>query len=109
MSLRALAFDWGHTIMDEVRDGDVPLDSRPIHLMPGVLEVIPRLSLPLALWANTKSASSVDVYRWLERAGIGHHFRWVTTSVEARARNHRRRSSSTRSGEQPSSRARSSS
>ncbi len=30
MSLRALAFDGGHRIMDEVRDRDVPLDGRPI-------------------------------------------------------------------------------
>jgi FMN phosphatase YigB (HAD superfamily) len=86
MTLQAVAFDWGHTIMDEVRDRGVPLDERPIHLMPFVLDVLPQLTLPLAVWANTQGASSLDVHRWLERAGIGRFFRWVVTSVEAGAR-----------------------
>ena len=53
MLLKAVAFDWGHTV-DENRDGDIPLDVRPVHLMPGVSEVLPRIALPLVLWANTR-------------------------------------------------------
>jgi FMN phosphatase YigB (HAD superfamily) len=84
--LRAIAFDWGHTIMDEQRDRDVPLDVRPIHVMPGVLEVVPHLTCPLALWANTRVATGADVREWLVRAGLARHFRWVTTSVDAGVR-----------------------
>jgi len=46
MPLKAVAFDWGHTVMDERRDGDVPLDTRPVHLMPGVSEVLPQIPGP---------------------------------------------------------------
>ena len=38
MPLKAIAFDWGHTLMDERRDEHVPLDARSVHLMPGVAE-----------------------------------------------------------------------
>ena len=86
MHLKAIAFDWGHTVMDERRDEDVPLGLRPIHLMPGVSEVLPRIGLPLALWANTREAREDDVRRWLERAGLSSRFRWVITSVDAAAR-----------------------
>src|SRR3954467_6929325 len=86
MPLKAVAFDWGHTVMDECRDRDVPLEVRPVHLMPGVSEVLPQIALPLALWANTRVASETDVRGWLERAGLGALFRWVITSVDARAR-----------------------
>ena len=84
--LMAVAFDWGHTVMDERRDADMALSLRPIHLMPGVPEVLPRIALPLALWANTRVDAESDVRAWLERAGLNHLFRWVITSVDAGAR-----------------------
>jgi hypothetical protein len=28
---------------------DVPLEARPVHLMPGVSELLPQIALPLAL------------------------------------------------------------
>ena len=86
MTLKAVAFDWGNTVMDEYRDGDVPLDVRPIHLMPGVADVLPQVALPLALWANTATARETDLRGWLDRAGLGRFFRWVITSVDAGAR-----------------------
>ena len=86
MPLKAVAFDWGHTVMDECRDGEVPLDVRPVHLMPGVSEVLPRIALPLGLWANTRAAAETEVRGWLGRAGLSHLFRWVVTSVDAGAR-----------------------
>jgi FMN phosphatase YigB (HAD superfamily) len=86
MQFKAIAFDWGHTIMDENRDRDVSLDVRPIHLMPGVSDVLPQLAFPLALWANTHLAKEPDVRAWLRRAGLGRLFRWVSTSVDAGAR-----------------------
>jgi FMN phosphatase YigB (HAD superfamily) len=86
MRLKAVAFDWGHTVMDECRDRDVPLEVRPVHLMPGVAEVLPQIALPLALWANTRIASETAVRGWLERAGLSALFRWVVTSVDAGAR-----------------------
>lgn len=86
MTLKAVAFDWGHTLMDENRDGDVPLGARPVHLMPGVVEALPQLALPMALWANTRVAAECDVRAWLDRACLGYLFRWVITSVDAGAR-----------------------
>ncbi len=86
MPLKAVSFDWGHTVMDECRDGEISLDLRPVHLMPGVSEVLPQIALPLALWANTRVAAETDVRGWLERAGLNTLFRWVITSVDAGAR-----------------------
>jgi Transcriptional regulator PadR-like family len=85
MLLKAVAFDWGHTVVDENRDVDIPLDVRPVHVMPGVSEVLPRIALPLALWANTRLARESGVRMWLRRAGLDHVFRWVMTSVDAGA------------------------
>ena len=83
MPFKAVAFDWGHTVMDERRDGDIPLGARPIHLMPGVSEVLPQITLPLALWANTRVATETDVRGWLERAdrtpGRQHEYRDTAT------------------------------
>ena len=42
--VKVLAFDWGHTLMDERRDRHVPLDDRPAHLMPGVREALSGLA-----------------------------------------------------------------
>jgi putative hydrolase of the HAD superfamily len=84
--VKALAFDLGHTLMDELRDRDVPMDVRPVHLMPGAAEVVPRMTLPLAVWANTRVAREADVRRWLDRAGLGGAVRWVITSIDAGAR-----------------------
>jgi FMN phosphatase YigB (HAD superfamily) len=84
--LMAVAFDWGHTVMNERLDADMPLRTRPVHLMPGVAEVLPRLAVPLALWANTRVDREGDVRQWLERAGLNHLFRWVVTSIDAGAR-----------------------
>lgn len=86
MLLEAIAFDWGHTIMDERQDEHIPLDIRPVHLMPGVVEVLPQLTLPLAVWANTRVAREAMVHGWLDRAGLAALFRWVVTSVDAGAR-----------------------
>src|SRR5262249_6660026 len=69
--MKAIAFDWGHTLIDERRDEHIPLDTRPVYVMPGVVEVVPRLTLPLAVWANTRVASEAAVRRWLDRAGLG--------------------------------------
>ena len=72
--------------MDERGDANVPIQTRAIHLMPGVAEVLPRLTMPLALWANTRVARDADVRRWLERAGLASRFESVITSVDAGAR-----------------------
>jgi HAD superfamily hydrolase (TIGR01493 family) len=85
MPLKAVAFDWGHTLMDERRDEHVPLHARSVHLMPGVADVLPQLALPLAVWANTRVVGEAAVRDWLDRARLG-PFQWVITSVEAGAR-----------------------
>src|SRR5262245_34292353 len=80
MPLKAIAFDWGHTLMDERRDEHIPLDNRPVHLMPGVADVLQKLTLPLAVWANTRVARETAVRGWLDRGGLDPLFQWVITS-----------------------------
>jgi hypothetical protein len=75
--IKSVAFDFGHTLIDERKDGDVPHESRPVHLMPEVSEVLPFLPLPLAVWANTRTASEAELRQWLDRAGIGQFCTWV--------------------------------
>ena len=80
--IRAVAFDFGHTLVDEQRDASIPLESRAVHLMPEVAETLPRIPVPLAVWANTRTATGTDLQQFLDRAGIGRFFTCVVTSVE---------------------------
>ena len=84
-------FDFGHTIMNELRGREIPLHARPICLMPGLPDILPRIALKMGIWANTKVARETDIRRWLRRAGIGVYFTWVVTSVDAGARKPDRR------------------
>ena len=81
--IRAVAFDFGHTLVDEQRDASAPLNSRAVHLMPEVSETLPRIPAPLAVWANTRTATGNDLQQFLDRAGIGRFFAWIVTSVDA--------------------------
>lgn len=81
--LKAVVFDFGHTLMDEVRNADVSLGLHPAYLMPCVRRILPRIPLPMGVWANTTTAREHEVRRWLSRAGIGDYFDWVVTSVDA--------------------------
>jgi len=80
--LKAVMFDWGHTLLDEVSDREIPLDKCPINLMPGVLEVLSQIDLPMGVWANTNSYSASDIELWLRRAEIGEYFGCVVTSSD---------------------------
>jgi putative hydrolase of the HAD superfamily len=44
------------------------------------------LTLPLAVWANTRVVAEAAVRAWLDRAGLGPLFHWVITSVDAGVR-----------------------
>jgi len=81
--IRAVAFDFGHTIVNEKKGAANPLESRPIHLMPDVPEILPRIPVPMAVWANTRTATSSELRQFLDRAGIGRFFTCVVTSVDA--------------------------
>jgi FMN phosphatase YigB (HAD superfamily) len=81
--IRAVAFDFGHTLVNEEKDAANPLESRPIYLMPDVSEILPRIPVPMAVWANTQTATSSDLRRFLDRAAIGRFFTCVVTSVDA--------------------------
>lgn len=83
MILKLVAFDLGHTLVDEQQDVTTLSESWPVRLMPEVLEVLPAISIPLAVWANTQTATGADLRRFLDRAGIGRFFSWVITSVDA--------------------------
>jgi len=48
-----------------------------------VSETLPRIPVPLAVWANTRTATGSELRRFLDRAGIGRFFTGVVTSVDA--------------------------
>jgi HAD superfamily hydrolase (TIGR01493 family) len=81
--IRAVAFDFGHTLVEEQRDASIPLETSAVHLMPAVSETLPCIPVPLAVWANTRTARGTDLQQVLDRAGIGRFFSWVVTSVDA--------------------------
>ena len=83
---RAIAFDFGHTLMDERIDILAVTDHREEHLMPGARDALERLTLPVAIWANTRVADADNVRQWLRRAALFDHVAWVVTSVDASAR-----------------------
>lgn len=84
MPLKAIAFDVGHTLIDERIDAATFVP--PVQLMPHVLEVLPQIDLPMAAWSNTRSAREAEVRKLLWAAGIEQFFRWVITSIDAGCR-----------------------
>lgn len=79
--IKMVIFDWGHTIMDEEKDINIPWEARPSHLMPGVKQTLQRITLPMGIWANTKVATEFDVRKWLEKAEIDNYFTCIVTST----------------------------
>jgi len=79
--LRAVLFDWGHTIIHETADAHLDLLKRPIHLMPDVETVLPQIGLPMGIWANTRTPGP-GIREWLARAGVSNYFEWVVTSED---------------------------
>lgn len=84
MSLKAIAFDVGHTLIDERIDA--ASFAPPVQLMPYVREVLPHIDLPMAAWSNTGSAREAEVRKLLRAAGIEQFFSWVITSIDAGCR-----------------------
>jgi len=80
--IKVLSFDLGHTILDERAGQDVDIRFRTAIPMPGVLEALPKIRLPMAIWANTRDATAGDVKRWLSRAALDRYFRWIVTSSD---------------------------
>jgi len=79
--LKLVAFDVGHTLIDEGIDASTFVP--PVRLMPGVKEVLPQIRLPMAAWSNTKSAREAEVRKLLAAADIAQFFTRIVTSVEA--------------------------
>jgi len=77
--------------MDELKGGEIPLALRPVHLMPGLPDILPHIAFRMGIWANTRVAREHDIRLWLRRANINDHFEWVITSVDAGARKPDRR------------------
>jgi putative hydrolase of the HAD superfamily len=89
---KAVMFDFGHTIIDELTDRHIPLVSRAVYLMPGVCEILPLIKYKMGIWANTIGAvGEQDIRIWLKKAGIDEYFTWIATSSDARARKPDRR------------------
>lgn len=81
MPFKAIAFDVGHTLIDERIDAASFVE--PIQLMPHVLDVLPQIDLPMAAWSNTRSARENEVRHLLRAARIDQFFTWVVTSIDA--------------------------
>ena len=85
--LKAVMFDFGHTIMDELKDRHIPLASRSVYLMPGLYEILPLIKYKMGIWANTTEvAGEQEIRIWLRKAGIDKYFKWIATSGDAKAR-----------------------
>jgi putative hydrolase of the HAD superfamily len=80
--LKAVIFDFGHTIKREDPCGDPYLKDSPIDLMPGAREAIETIRLPKGIWANTRVATASDIRNWLVRANLDRHISWVAASFE---------------------------
>jgi hypothetical protein len=52
--IKVVAFDLGHTILNEEAGRDLDIAIRPAIPMPGVLDALPNIRLSMALWANTQ-------------------------------------------------------
>ena len=94
MPIRAVAFDFGHTIIDERLDIMRLSAHDEHHLMPGARHVLSALPVPVAIWANTRVARDCDVRAWFERADLARHVRG-TSHPKTRARENPRQPSST--------------
>jgi len=46
--------------------------------------LLPQIALPMAVWANTRTAAETEVRRLLRIAAIEQYFACVVTSVEGR-------------------------
>lgn len=84
MPLKLVAFDVGHTLIDE--GIDAATFTPPVRPMEGVREALQQIQLPMAAWSNTRTAREADVRRLLAAADIGMFFTWVVTSVDAGSR-----------------------
>lgn len=84
MPLKLVAFDVGHTLIDE--GIDAATFAAPVWPMAGVRETLLQIQLPMAAWSNTRSAREADVRRLLMAADIGQFFTWIVTSVDAGSR-----------------------
>ena len=88
--LKAVMFDFGHTIIDELKERHVPVASRSVRLMPGLPGILPQIKLKMGIWANS-DAGEQELRLWLRRARINEYFEWVITSEDAGARKPSRR------------------
>ena len=75
--VKAVAFDFGHTLLDETAQ------RAPLHLMPGVREILPGIDVPMAVWANTRTAREPEIRRILRTVQIEQYFSMVVTSCDA--------------------------
>jgi FMN phosphatase YigB (HAD superfamily) len=80
--LKAVIFDFGHTIMREGSCADPYLRDCAVDLMPGAREAIEMIRLPKGIWANTRVATAADIRDWLQRAGLDRRISWVAASYE---------------------------
>src|SRR5215510_8103538 len=70
-------FDLGHTLVEE----NTAIDDPP-KLMPGVLEAMGGITLPMGVWSNTNDSTGAHIREWLGKISFDKHFRWIVTSYQ---------------------------
>jgi putative hydrolase of the HAD superfamily len=80
--IKVVAFDFGHTLLDEEVDNHLELHRRAAVPMPGALEALSSIKIPMAVWANTRDATASDIRKRLDRAGFQRYFQWIVTSFD---------------------------
>jgi len=81
--IRLISFDLGRTILDEEVGREIDIRFRPAVPMPGVLDVLPQIGLPMSIWANTRASTAREVREWLGSAELDRYFKWIITSSDA--------------------------
>ncbi|HMN12659.1 MAG TPA: HAD-IIIA family hydrolase [Bellilinea sp.] len=85
MSIQALIFDFGGTLIDESKGFEGPCVFWPeIDLLPGVAETVPELGrkYKLLVASNAEQSNGEMIHAALKRAGIGQHFEACYTPKE---------------------------
>lgn len=80
--IKAIIFDWGHTVMNELEYKRIPLRSRPVVVMPGLQEILSKIHFKKGIWANTNRTTSQEIKAWLKRAKLDQYFKWVFASAD---------------------------
>ena len=84
MPIRAIVFDLGNTLIEQIIDSEKPLNQLTLKLLPGVKPTLQVLSqrYQIALLTNTTQSTSKAVSSALRKLSIVGYFDFVLTSID---------------------------